>query len=123
MYMTDYSYWRARPTTNDFSLDVISKHPDFDNRKLKKYSIDMIDSVGVIKDEPFEVHFHNRSFEDVQIKLTLDGTDVLTGKPGDLEVNHEMWLVRAGKTLHLKAWAENNKGGARFVFTHGDKSV
>lgn len=123
MYLPDYSYWRARPTTNDFSLDVISKHPDFDGRKLKKYCVDAIDTCGVVDSEPFEVHFHNRSFEDVQAKISLDGSDCLTGKLADLEVNHEMWLVRAGKTLHLKAWHETNAGGARFVFTHGDKSV
>lgn len=125
MYYNPYdrSYWRARPTEKDFVLDVVSKHPDFNGRNLRKHLVDGIDSVGVWGDEPFEIHFHNKSFEDVQLRLSLDGTDVLTGKAADLEVNHQMWLVRAGRTLHLKAWAENNQGGARFVFTTGENSV
>lgn len=118
-----YGYWRVKPTDQDFSLEIISKHPDFNGRALKKYALDGINTVGVWGDEPFEVHFKNKSHEDVQVRISLDGTDVLTGKPANLEVNHDMWVVRAGRTLHLKAWAENSNGGARFVFTSGDKSV
>lgn len=119
----DYSYWRPRPTSNDFELEVISKHPDFNGRPLKKYAIDGINTVGCWGEEPFEIHFHNRSTEDAQVRISLDGTDVLTAKPASLELNHDMWVVRAGRTLHLRAWAETNKGGARFVFTGADKSV
>lgn len=123
MYLHDYSCWRPRPSQNDFELEVVSQHPDTANRPLKKYSVEGINTIGVFGDEPFEVHFKNKSFEDVQVRISLDGTDTLTGKPADLEMNHTMWLVRAGNTLHLKAWAENNAGGARFVFTSGDKGV
>lgn len=122
-YHDNYSYWHPRPTERDFELEVVSKHPDFSGRALKKYALDGINSVGVWGDEPFEVHFHNKSAEDVQVRVSLDGTDILTGKPASLEVNHEMWVVRAHRTLHLRAWAENSNGGARFVFTSGDKSV
>lgn len=118
-----YGYWRAKPTEQDFNLEVISRHPDFNGRALKKYALEGINTIGVYGDEPFEVNFRNSSLEDVQVRISLDGTDVLTGKPANLEVNHDMWVVRAGRTLHLKAWAENSNGGARFVFTSGDKSV
>lgn len=123
MYVCDYSYWRPQPTQADFELEVISRHPDFNERALKKYAVEGINTVGAYGDEKFEVHFHNKSYEDCQVRISLDGTDVLTGKPANLEVNHEMWVVRAGRTLHLKAWAENSNGGACFVFTSGDKGV
>lgn len=119
----EYSYWRARPTERDFSLDIISRHPKFDGRKLRKFALDGIETIGVWGDEPFEINFHNSSYEDVQVRVSLDGTDVMTGKPADLEINHAMWLVRAGRTLHLRAWHETQEGGARFVFTGADKSV
>lgn len=122
-YWHDYSCWRPRPSQRDFILEIVSKHPSFDGRALKKYAAEGIDTIGCWGDEPFEVHFHNKSFEDVQVRISLDGTDILTGKPANLEVNNDMWVVRAGRTLYLKAWAENNMGGARFVFTSGDKSV
>jgi hypothetical protein len=124
-YGCDYgfSYWRAKPTERDFSLDIVSRHPDFNGRTLKKYALEGIDSVGVWGDEKFELHFHNKSQEDVQVRISLDGTDILTGKPANLEINHDMWIVRAGRTLHLKAWAETSNGGASFVFTGADKSV
>lgn len=122
-YHDNYSYWQPRPTQNDFELEVISKHPDFNGRPLRKYAVEGINTIGCWGDEPFEVHFHNKSIEDVQVRISLDGTDILTGKAASLEVNHDMWVVRAGKTLHLKAWAETSQGGARFVFTSGDKSV
>lgn len=121
----DYSFWSKNIVNNynSFSLDVVSKHPDFNDRPLKKYNIDGMDTVGVFGNEAFEIHFKNGNSQDVQVRVSLDGTDVLTGKPADLEINHSMWLVKAGRTLHLKAWAENNQGGARFVFTDGEKGV
>lgn len=120
-----YSHWRPvpKPSENDFELVVVSKHPDFNGRAMKKYAVDGINTVGVWGNEPFEVHFKNNSAEDVQVRISLDGTDVLTGKEANLEVNHDMWVVRSGRTLHLKAWAENSHGGARFVFTGEDMGV
>lgn len=123
MVLYDRSYWRPRPVERDFSIDVISRHPEFDNKALRKFPVDGIDSVGVWGDEPFEIHFKNNSFETVQVRVSLDGTDVMTGKPADLEINTLMWVVRAGRTLHLKAWHESQDGGSRFVFTGMDKSV
>lgn len=122
-YHNNYSCWRPRPIQSDFDLEIVSKHPEFNGRSMKKYSVEGIDTIGCWGDEPFEVHFHNRSSEDVQVRISLDGTDILTAKPASLEINHDMWFVRAGRTLHLRAWAETNKGGAKFVFTSGDKSV
>jgi hypothetical protein len=122
-YTTSYSYWRPAPTKQDFTLDVISHHPEFENKTLRKYNLDGIDTIGVYGDERFTVRFSNNSNEDVQVRLSLDGTDCYTGKLADLEINHDMFVVRAGRTLNLKAWRETNNGGAAFVFASGDKSV
>lgn len=124
MYMhTGYAgHYYQRPTEKDFDLKIVSKHQDFENKPLKKYNVDNIDTVGAYE-EPFEIHFSNNSTEDASVRISLDGVDVLTGKPANLNTDHQMWFVKAGKTLHLKAWAETSNGGSRFVFTGANKSV
>lgn len=52
-YHENYSYWRPRPTQNDFELEVISKHPDFNGRPLRKYAVEGINTIGCWCDEPF----------------------------------------------------------------------
>lgn len=106
-----------------YSLDIISHHPQFANRSLKKHLIDDIQTVGAWGNEPFELRFKNNSHAKVQVKLSIDGTDVLTGKPASTDLESGMWLVNGYGTLSLKAWPETNNGGAGFVFTSADKSV
>lgn len=74
-------------------------------------------------DEPFEIRFKNNSHNKVQVKISVDGTDVLTGKPANTEIDKDMWVVNAYSTLSLKAWPETNNGGAGFVFTSANNSV
>src|ERR1700722_6095798 len=108
----NYSYWSyttpARPTEKDFDLEIVSQHPTCAGRKLRKFALDNIDTVGAWE-EPFEIHFTNRSNETVQVRISVDGVDVMSAKLADLEVNHSMWVVRAGKTLHLKAFHESQE--------------
>ena len=106
-----------------YSLEVVSRHPEFSGKSLKKYSVDGIETVGAWGNEPFEVVFKNNTWNKVQVKLSIDGTDILTGKPADTEVNGDMWVVNGYGTLKLKAWPETNKGGAQFIFTSAEKSV
>lgn len=106
-----------------YVLDVVSQHPEFKGRALKKYSINGVDTVGAFGNEPFEINFHNRTGEKVQVKLSIDGTDILTGKPADTSATGEMWQVQPYAVLRLKAWPESNKGGAAFLFTSAEKSV
>lgn len=111
---------------NKYSLDIISHHPEFEGKQLKKYKLrehDICDIVGVYGQEPFEVVFRNNSYEKVQVKLSIDGIDVLTGKLATIEPGGDMWVVQPYSSLNLKAWPETTKGGAQFVFTHADKSV
>lgn len=107
----------------NYTLEIISHHPQFKNKNLRKYYVDGIDTVGAWGDEPFEIRFRNNSWQKVQVKLSLDGTDILTGDKANTDITKDMWVVNGYGTLNLKAWPETNNGGAHFIFTSGDKSV
>ena len=108
---------------SNYTLDIISHHPKFDSKSLRKYYVDGIETVGAWGDEPFEIRFKNNTWKKVQIKLSVDGTDVLSGKPATTDVDKNMWVVNAYGTMSLKAWPEDNNGGAAFVFTSANNSV
>jgi hypothetical protein len=110
-------------SNSHYTLEVVSHHPTFKNKSLKKYYVDGIDTVGAWGDEPFEVVFKNHTWQKVQVKLSLDGTDILTGEPANTEPSDKMWVVNGYGTLSIKAWPETNNGGAHFVFTSANNSV
>ena len=107
----------------NYTLEIISHHSKFNNKSLRKYYVDGIETVGAWGDEPFEIRFTNKTWQKVQVKISLDGTDVLTGKPADTLTSKDMWVVNGYGTLALKAWPEDNNGGAGFVFTSANNSV
>lgn len=107
----------------NYTLEVISHHPQFKNKSLKQFYVDGINTVGAWGDEPFEIRFKNNTYQKVQVKISLDGTDVLTAKQANTEVTKDMWLVNPYGTLNLKAWPETNNGGASFIFTSANNSV
>jgi hypothetical protein len=108
---------------SNYTLEIISHHPKFNGKSLKKYYVEGIETVGAWGDEPFEVRFKNHTWQKVQVIISVDGTDVLTGKPADTIPSKDMWVVNGYDTLSLKAWPENNNGGAGFVFTNANNSV
>lgn len=110
-------------SNTNYTLEIISHHPKFNNKSLRKYYVDGIETVGAWGDEPFEIRFKNNTWQKVQVKITLDGTDILSGQPGDTQVSKDMWVVNGYGTLSLKAWPETNNGGAAFVFTGAANSV
>lgn len=110
-------------STPNYTLDIISHHPKFNGKSLKKHYVEGIETVGAWGDEPFEIRFKNNTWQKVQVKLSVDGTDVLTGKPADTLVSKDMWVVNGYAELNLKAWPETNNGGASFVFTSATGSV
>jgi hypothetical protein len=110
-------------SNNNYTLEIISHHPQFSNKSLRKYHVDGIDTVGAWGNEPFEIRFKNNTWQKIQVKLSVDGTDVFTGQPATTETDSKMWVVNGYGTLSLKAWPENNNGGAAFVFTSADNSV
>jgi hypothetical protein len=107
----------------NYSLEVISHHPNFKNKNLRKYYVEGIDTIGAWGDEPFEIVFKNNTWQKVQVKLTIDGTDILTGDLATSDNTNNMWVVNGYGTLSLKAWPETNNGGAAFVFTSANNSV
>lgn len=107
----------------NYTLDIISHHPQFKGKNLRKYHVKGIDTVGAWGDEPFEIVFKNNTYQKIQVKLSVDGTDILTGQPADTNVSKDMWVVNGYAELRLKAWPENNNGGAGFVFTSATNSV
>lgn len=107
----------------NYELNVVSNHPQFIEKTLKKYSVDGIDTVGVWGNEEFSIVFKNNTWSKVQIKLSLGGTDILTGSLADTKSNGKMWVVNPQGTLKLQAWPETHKGGAKFIFTDLENSV
>jgi hypothetical protein len=107
----------------NYTIEVISHHPTFKNKSLRQYYIDGINTVGAWGDEPFEIKFKNNTGNKVQVKLSLDGTDVFSGELASTDVTKDMWMVNAYGTLSLKAWPETNNGGAALIFTSATNSV
>lgn len=110
-------------SNSQFTLEIISHHPQFANKTLCKHYIDGIDTIGVWGNEPFEIRFKNNTWQKIQVKLSIDGTDIITGKLANTEVSSEMWSVNGYGTLSIKAWPETNNGGAGFVFTNTENGV
>lgn len=106
-----------------YELQVISHHPQFNGQALKKFNLGGTEHVGAWGDEPFEVQFKNNTSNKVQVRVSIDGTDVLSGGLADTEVIGKMWVVNPYGKLNLKAWPETNKGGARFIFTSAQNGV
>lgn len=109
---------------NNYTLDVVSDLPEFSNKSFKKFNVDGLDHIGVYGNEPFTIKFHNNTWERVQVRLSLDGTCILTGKLADTDPKSDgMFMVEPNRQLILQAWPESNRGGSKFVFTSGDKGV
>ena len=110
-------------SNQNYTLDIISHHPKFDSKNLRKYQVEGIETVGAWGDEPFEIKFKNNTYQKVQVKLSIDGSDILSGDKATTDVDKNMWVVNGYGTLSLKAWPETNNGGASFVFTNANNSV
>jgi hypothetical protein len=106
-----------------YSLDIVSHHPEFAGKTLKKYQVDGIETVGTYGDEKFSVVFKNHTSQKVQVVISLDGTNISNGKPATTESSADSWAVAAYRTLTLSAWRESDDGGAAFVFTNADNGV
>lgn len=107
-----------------YSLDLISRDQDSKGKQFKEYKIDGIYNIGVYENEPFLIRFKNHTGKRVQVRISVDGTDVLTGKLAHTNpTNDGMWVVGPWNSMDLKAWPEDNQGGAEFLFTHQEDSV
>jgi hypothetical protein len=104
-----------------YSLEIISKT---DMRQFRKYNIEGEKVIGVYENEPFIIRFKNNTWNKVQVRISVDGTDVLTGKLAHTETTSDgMWVVNGYQSMELKAWPETNEGGAEFLFGKTKDSV
>lgn len=103
---------------NNYELNVRSN-----GKTYREYNIGDDLFIGVNKDEEFEVVFKNNTSAPVQVRLSIDGTDILTGDQATSNATGEMWYCGARDTLVLKAWPESSSGGAKFIFSDSKKSV
>ena len=107
----------------NYSLDIVSYHKDSYGKTFKKHNVNGIETIGVFDHEPFEIVFKNKSWQKVQVKLAIDGVDILCGEEATLDAVPKMWVVEGNSELRLKAYPESNFGGSKFVFTHHGLSV
>lgn len=108
----------------NYSLEIISRDQEYQGKNYKEYKIDDGINIGVYENEPFLIRFKNHTGKRVQVRISIDGTDVLTGKLAHTDsTNDGMWVVGAWGSMELKAWPEGNQGGAELLFTHQDDSV
>ena len=108
---------------NNYRLEIVSRDRRHEGKIFKSYAIDGKQTIGVSKKEPFEIRFRNLGWQRVQVRFSMDGTDILTGEPATTDPNGKMWLVEGHASMTLKAWPESNSGGACFVFGSAGKSV
>lgn len=109
-----------------YELNIIShlkELKEFDNKLFKKHHVQGIDTIGVFGEEPFSVIFKNNTANKVQVKISIDGTDTITGDLADTNVSKDMWVVDPYSLLVLKAWKETDAGGAQFIFSNANNSV
>jgi hypothetical protein len=108
----------------NYELSIVSRLPESEGKVLKPWSVDGLETIGVWGEEPFEVVFRNNTSEKVQIRLSVDGTDVLTGKEAHTSPTHDgMWVIDAWGSMALQAWPETDQRGRGFQFGRVGTSV
>ena len=106
-----------------YVLSIISKHPEFKDKTLIPYGIDNDRVVGVFGNEPYAVRLENCSYDRIEVRISIDGTDVLTGESATTKPVGKRWVVEPRSTLLLETWPETQRGGARFLFADSKSSV
>ena len=109
--------------TNNYELRIISRDQSSEGKVLKKYTIDGQETVGVVEGEPFQIQFKNKTWNKVQVRISVDGTDIQTGSLASTSPEGTMWFCEPYGTLDLKAWPENSNGGSEFLFSKVEESV
>ena len=78
--------------------------------------VTLLGTVGAVHGEPFALSFQNDTGGPIEVRFTIDGIDIMTGKPADLGLaGDRMWAPAYG-TIELEAWPESMSSGGRFVF-------
>lgn len=103
----------------DYEFEIINN----EDETYRTFNVDDENIIGIVKNEAFKIRFKNNTNQKVQVRLSVDGTDILTGDLASTKPTGKMWFVDAYKMLELRAWPETTNGGARFVFASEKQSV
>lgn len=101
----------------------IESRADVNPKALRQYQIGGESVVGAHGNEPFAVRVRNPTGQRIEVKVSLDGTDVANGGEASADATGKRWIVEPYGNLVLAAWPEGNSGGAAFVFGQAAQSV
>lgn len=104
-------------------IEIISRHPQFIGRAMRIYALNAAPHIGVWGDEPYAIRLINDGGQRIGVRLSIDGTDVLTGKPASTSAEGSMLMLNAYQQSEIKAWPESAHGGAALVFRQAEASV
>lgn len=103
-----------------YSLQIINST---DNKRYKQFSINNEKVIGAFENEPFMIEFTNNSWSRIQLRCSIDGTDILTGDLASTDPSGKVWVVEPYSKLELKAWPTSDTHGAEFIFGKEKNSV
>lgn len=92
-------------------------------RTYHLHSIPPSKYIGVGEGEPYQIRIGNERGRKAGVRITIDGIDILTGKPGDLDPRGQMWMVEPHSSATISAWPESSSEGAQFVFGRANNAV
>lgn len=91
-------------------------------RREESVSFSTLGTVAAVNGEAFAVELNNPTEKRLGVKLSIDGTDYLTGQPADLKPGR-MFILEPGQTSQVTVWQETERGGATLIFTTLRRSV
>ena len=77
----------------NYTLDIISHHPQFDGKTLRKYVVDGISTIGAWEEE-FSVVFRNNTAQKIETLISIDGINTTNGKLASTNTSDERWVVQ-----------------------------
>lgn len=72
------------------------------------------------KETQYSLHFKNNDWRRVLVIPTIDGLNVLTGKPAS--VNDQGYIVKGYESITIDGWRTSDKEVAKFYFSDIDKA-
>ena len=103
-----------------YKLEIISTT---NNKPYIQHKLDREVIIGCFENEPFSLKFTNTNWNPVQIRIIVDGIDILTGSLAITEAEGIMFYVPGMQNIELKAWPNDNMGGSEFLFGRVSNSV
>jgi hypothetical protein len=99
---------------SDYQLEVL-----VNNKPVKEYVYDSRIFIEGKEDTQYSLRFKNNSWHRVLVVLTIDGLNVITGKPGS--VNDRGYIVNPYSSEIIDGWRISDKEVAKFFFSTPNK--